>query len=131
IAVSEATARNSYVARYPEKLVTIPNGVELPAETRPPSDTREDLGVGDRILATIVARVDGWKGHNTLIRSMVRVKESGAPVTALIVGDGHDRTRLGTETHELGLGSEDVRFLGFRFDVPDLLAASDMFVLPS
>jgi glycosyltransferase involved in cell wall biosynthesis len=32
---------------------------------------------------------------------------------------------------ELGLGPADHRFLGFRTDVADLLAAADFFVLPS
>ncbi|HZM00549.1 MAG TPA: glycosyltransferase family 4 protein, partial [Planctomycetota bacterium] len=54
-------------------------------------------------------------------------------VVLLIVGGdpfGDGEARLRQAARDLGLG-ERARFLGIRHDVPDLLAASDLFVLPS
>lgn len=44
---------------------------------------------------------------------------------------GKERPAREARAQELGLTQEDVRFLGFRGDVEDLLGASDIFVLPS
>ena len=48
----------------------------------------------------------------------------------MIVGEGPDRPRLEEEIEALGLSGR-VRLAGERRDVPELLAAADVFVLPS
>src|SRR5204863_7471061 len=52
-------------------------------------------------------------------------------ITLLVAGDGDERERVERRARELALPADRVRFLGFRRDVPRLLAASDFFVLPS
>jgi glycosyltransferase involved in cell wall biosynthesis len=49
----------------------------------------------------------------------------------LIAGDGSQRVKLEAQASTLGLTSENVRFLGVRDDVPDLMEAADALVLPS
>ena len=51
-------------------------------------------------------------------------------MTFAIVGDGELKEALHAQAAELGI-SERVRFLGFRTDVPSLLKAFDLFVMPS
>ena len=47
-----------------------------------------------------------------------------------IIGDGPERQRLETQARELGIG-ERVEFLGFRSDVPRLLAEADVLLMSS
>lgn len=131
IAVSKASATTSYVARHPHKLALIPNGVEIPRAVRSRMAVRKDLELGREVVAIIVARIDGRKGHDTLLRALARLSHRKIQITTLIVGDGAERTALQDMARGVGLGDRHVRFLGHRVDVPDLLAASDIFVLPS
>ena len=48
----------------------------------------------------------------------------------MLVGEGDERSRLEQMARALGL-AERVRFLGYRADIPELLAVCDLFVLPS
>jgi glycosyltransferase involved in cell wall biosynthesis len=56
--------------------------------------------------------------------------QASHPVQALIVGGGRRQAEMRQLAASLGLG-ESVHFLGQRRDVPDLLHAMDVFVLPS
>jgi glycosyltransferase involved in cell wall biosynthesis len=49
----------------------------------------------------------------------------------LIVGDGPERTSIEGLAHQLELGPDRLRLLGYRSDISELLSASDFFVLPS
>jgi glycosyltransferase involved in cell wall biosynthesis len=80
-----------------------------------------------RTTGVIVARLDRLKGHDVLLKALAWMKEDAE---LLIVGDGPERGALEVLAAELGV-QDRVRFAGFRKDVPDLLAASDFFVLPS
>jgi len=59
-----------------------------------------------------------------------RVLKNCPQVRLLIIGRGVLELTLKEEVRRLGL-ERQVRFLGFREDVPELLALSDVFVLPS
>jgi glycosyltransferase involved in cell wall biosynthesis len=78
------------------------------------------------VLAALVAR----KGIDVLLDAMAPLAH-GAPQPVLwIAGEGPERAALERHAAARGLG-ERVRFLGRRSDVGDLLAACDIFVLPS
>lgn len=93
---------------------------------------RRTLGLrdDDRVLVNI-GREEYPKGHRYLVEAMQRLAPAYPRLTLLIAG------RTGAVTPELRrlcseLGVEDrIRFLGHRTDVPDLLAAADVFVFPS
>ena len=80
----------------------------------------------DRPIVLTVARLDPQKGHRYLLAAATEVPEA---VFAL-VGEGGERAALENQARTLGV-AERVRFLGHRDDVPELLAACDLFVLPS
>ncbi|HEY3283630.1 MAG TPA: glycosyltransferase [Armatimonadota bacterium] len=133
VAVSEA-AGAAMRAKRPGcagKLRVVHNGVDPAPPRKSRTEVREELGLTDEVVALQVARVDALKGHDTLLRSLGELASRGVRLVALVVGDGPERARLSALAQELGLGERQVRFLGFRSDVPDLLAASDLFVLPS
>jgi len=77
-----------------------------------------------------VARLDHWgKGHGEFFTALANLKDR-YPVVALIIGGGRREAEMRRKAAELGLSGR-VHFLGQREDVPDLLAALDIFVLPS
>ncbi len=104
----------------PEKIRLIPSAVD-PDALHP---QRAIAKQGPVVLsaAALVRR----KGIDVLLEAFARVGEA----ELWIAGDGPQRGALETRAKELGV-AERVRFLGARDDVPDLLAACDVFVLPS
>lgn len=110
------------------KIEVVHNGVELDrfAVTAPPG-LRDELGGGNRrSIVLTCARLDRQKGLETLLQAAVEVPEA----TFVLAGDGPERDALQARALALGI-ADRVRFLGHRDDVPQLLAASDVFALPS
>jgi glycosyltransferase involved in cell wall biosynthesis len=123
VAVSEAVA-SALVERlgWPRrKLDVIRNGIPVEHfQGAADPELRRELagGTGD-VLFLVTARLDPQEGIDVLARAA----ESVEGARFVIAGDGPERARL--------TGSERLRFLGYRDDVPALLAACDAFVLPS
>jgi len=91
--------------------------------------TREALGVQpDQFLLLSVAQLMHRKGIDVLLRAVAKLRDPD--LVCAVAGDGPERAALTTLAAELSLG-DTVRFLGRRSDVGDLLAACDLFVLPS
>jgi glycosyltransferase involved in cell wall biosynthesis len=119
--------------RHRNKVVTIPNAVDLArVEVSPPRDEfLASLGLtpDNRLLLT-VGRLDYQKGHDILIQAAQQVVVHHRNVRFLFAGDGMLRETLEAQVRSAGL-SQHIRFLGIRQDVPELLAVSEVFVLPS
>lgn len=131
VCVSDAV-RNRMDTWLAEKITTIRNGVEFAPATIARAAMRSELGIPQpRCLAVIIARVDGRKGHDVLLAALEILKERSVPITVLVAGDGAERAALEQGAAQQGLIPSYVRFLGFRDDVPNLLAAADLLVLPS
>ncbi|MCH7229756.1 glycosyltransferase family 4 protein [Glycomyces sp. L485] len=89
---------------------------------------RDELDLGDRPLIVSVGRLHVQKDYDTLIAAAKRWRAlEPAPVVA-VAGDGPERERLQDLIDETGA---DVRLLGHRTDVADLLAAADLAVVTS
>jgi glycosyltransferase involved in cell wall biosynthesis len=117
------------------RLVALPNALD-PATVRlpegyDPSATRRALGVqpGQSLIA-VVARLDPRKGHDVLFQAAAALRSRHARARYLLIGAGPAESALRREADRLGLSGQVV-FLGVRHDVPAILAASDLFVLPS
>jgi len=134
ITVSEGARRTFLERGYPAaQFICIHNGVELPPE-RPLGEAarvRQELGVrpGAPLLLT-VARMTWQKGHSTLLAAAHKVVARYPQACLAWVGDGPERPQLEAGARALGLAGH-IRFLGQRDDVPALLGAADLFVLPS
>jgi glycosyltransferase involved in cell wall biosynthesis len=120
--------------RFPaDKVRVIPNGVDI-ARFQPLADRgalRRTLGLKpDAPVAGIVAALRPEKNHELFLRAAARVRSQFVAAQFLIIGDGSERAGLERLTTELGL-NEAVHFLGTRADIPQLLAALDVFVLTS
>jgi glycosyltransferase involved in cell wall biosynthesis len=110
------------------KVRVVHNGISTtPFERRGRPDARENLlGRGDRPVVLTLARLAPQKGIRYLVEAAARVPEA----LFAVAGDGPERGALQEQAAAAGL-EERMLFLGHRTDVPDLLAACDVFVLPS
>jgi glycosyltransferase involved in cell wall biosynthesis len=91
---------------------------------------------GAPLLAS-VSRLFSWKGQRELLRALAIVKAERPDVRLLIVGadelevgGGSFSTELRRLAGELGL-TDQVVFTGQRSDIPEIMAACDVFTLPS
>jgi glycosyltransferase involved in cell wall biosynthesis len=117
----------------PAKIRVLYNGVDLAPLPNQKSrqEIRAELGLDpDQPVVGLVARLDHRaKGHLELIQAMSSLKETH-PFHVLMVGGGRRQEEMQELAASLGL-QERVHFLGNRRDVPALLQAMDIFVLPS
>ncbi|RMF97944.1 MAG: glycosyltransferase family 1 protein [Planctomycetota bacterium] len=111
------------------KIHVIPNGVD-PSEFASGTSPEPPLPVGRGRFVVYVGRLDAQKGVDVLLHSAAEWLPRYPDVYVLLAGDGPQRTRLQRLAHTLGIDSR-VLFLGFRKDIPALLHASELFVLPS
>ncbi len=133
ICVCEA-ARASHAPRFrglEERFVTIANGIAEAPPPRPRAQTRAALGIPPAAaVALTVGSLTPQKSQDVLLRAMAVARRRAPGAVLLVAGEGRLRERLQALHAELGLG-DAVRFLGPRNDVPDLMAACDVFVLSS
>ncbi len=121
----------SRVGVHEAQSVYIPNGVALRSAMGRPQEVRRALGAGPgAVVLGTVSRLHPQKGHETLLRAFRGLRGECPDALLWIVGDGRLRASLERLSRDLGI-TEAVRFLGTRHDVPDLLPAMDLFVLPS
>jgi glycosyltransferase involved in cell wall biosynthesis len=117
----------------PRQIVAIPNGIADLARKREAglADLRFEMGAGHGDLVILsIARLAPDKGLEYLIEAAALLPHTGRRIQIVIAGDGPERDRLEQLAGHMG-ATQRVRFLGFREDVGDLLAASDLVVLPS
>ncbi len=133
IAVGEAVAEAHSDEVAPGRMVVIPNAIlsagDLPAEKR--RALRVDM-VGDPALRIIISvgRLTAEKGFDDLLRALAQMRADYPSLAVVIVGRGAVYQKLQALIDELGLQGRAF-LLGERHDVPELLVASDMFVLAS
>ena len=132
VAVSESSAETYGAAGIaPEKLHVIRNGILPGGSLQDRASVRRALGVtaGGTLLLS-VARLAPQKGHAVLLRAFSQLAAGRPELRLALVGTGEGRMETEALAAELGLFGR-VDFLGHREDVPDLLRAADLFVLPS
>jgi glycosyltransferase involved in cell wall biosynthesis len=124
----------AWFALPPERVMTIANAVDTERFARGPEFDRAAvkaaLDVGAGPLIANVARLMPAKGQGYLLDAARIVVAARPDARFVLLGEGPLRAELEAQAATLGL-TEHVRFAGFRPDVPDILAASDLFVLSS
>ena len=117
----------------PERIEVVHNGVEPPApggEEAARALRRELGGAPDAPLVVTVSVLREGKGLEVLLDAVSAVVAAHPRARFAIVGDGPARAELQARSAAGGAAGA-VAWPGFRRDVPDLLAAADLFVLPS
>ncbi|MBO9540913.1 glycosyltransferase [bacterium] len=136
VCVSHADQRSglAHGILSPQRSRVIPNGID-PARFRPDpaarARMREALGVAEgEPLIGLFGRLTRQKAQGVFLRAAAEVLAREPATRFMLVGDGEDRVALAALSAGLGLGGR-LLMLGSRSDVPALLAATDVFVLPS
>jgi len=115
-----------------DSIVHIPNAVPLEELRRLAEEgpDRAELGVpeGAKLLVH-AARFTPPKGQSVTLRAVARLRERLGDVRVLFAGSGPEEERVKREAAELD--ADWATFLGSRDDVPALMRAADLTVLPS
>lgn len=144
VGCSKDTADRCGAVGLVEPIHVIHNGIEIKPAKKTREEVRAELGLGPELVGIMPAAFHRVKGHDVLLKALALLRDeelehtatadprmAGAPIRVLVAGDGDERDNIHGLAKELKLGPEWVTFLGFRKDVPDLLAGVDFFVLPS
>lgn len=91
---------------------------------------RRELGVENRLVIGMTGRLRPEKGHEHLLGAMVEVFSKRPDAVLVLAGSGSRKAELRGMAEDLNV-AEHVVFTGFRKDIPDLLAAFDLFAMPS
>src|SRR3989441_5282499 len=120
----------------PDRIRVIPMGIDTerfdPAKYRPERESiRAELGLepGSTVIGA-VARFVPDKGLDTLLQAVSMLGKKFPQLQCLLIGDGPLREELGNLSARLGLDRRIV-FAGYRTDIPRVLAAMDLYILPT
>jgi glycosyltransferase involved in cell wall biosynthesis len=134
ICISEAIVEQCAAKRYIDRgrLPLIHSAIDLDRYAQPDRagvERRRAEWRGRRVVA-VIGRLRDEKGHRFLFEAIARLRARFPNVLLVVAGDGSLRQEFEQRVAALGIG-DHVRFLGFRTDVPEILAAADIFALPS
>lgn len=119
-----------------ERISVIPNGVDVTRFAPDPAAraaTRAALGIAAHApLLIAVGRLEQSKGFQIAVRALAHLRERRPGAHLAIVGEGSYRPRLERAIAARGL-QDRVHLLGYRpnAELPALLAAADIFLMPS
>jgi glycosyltransferase involved in cell wall biosynthesis len=129
VSVSEARTIGRSGVAPAQRVRVVHNGIDPAPYLDARAASRDDLRLLDtRPLAVVVGLLNVAKGQDMALETLAQ--PGLQELQLLFVGDGELRTSLERRSAALGL-TERVRFLGFRSDVPALLACADLVLMPS
>ena len=136
VEVNSETGGKSVVANLgvpEEKIEVILPGLDLDAfgQTDQRAQTRNEIGVDDNEhLVLYVGRLRAVKGVEFGIRAVAKAIEQNPKMKLALAGEGDQRKQLEALSAELGI-ENNVKFLGARKDLPNVLSACDSVIMPS
>lgn len=116
----------------PERIRVVRSVVDARAwiAPAPQAELRAVFGIpAGRLIAGVVAQLIERKGHKVLFQALARMAADERPFV-ICFGQGPQRRQLDADIARLGL-AEDVRFAGFRDDLPRWMGALDLLVHPA
>ena len=91
---------------------------------------RAELNINDKFVVGHVGRFHFQKNHSFIIKVFNEIHKQNEKAVLLLVGVGEDEEKIRGQVKEYNL-ENNVKFLGSRNDVPELMQAMDVFLLPS
>jgi glycosyltransferase involved in cell wall biosynthesis len=134
VAVSNEVKKDMLRYKIPEeKIRVIDNGIALERfeKSVDARNIKNQLGFEEKIrIIGTVGNLGTEKGHIYLLEAAKQILDVVKDLKFLIIGDGQSRKQLEEKSEELGI-NKHIIFMGQRKDIPELLMAMDIFVLPS
>jgi glycosyltransferase involved in cell wall biosynthesis len=134
---SDAAIARESLGISSNRLVIIPNGVDVNTYAPADSDTRNrfrreifSVESPDHVIIAMVGRLWQQKNPHCFVRAAIQVLSTHSTARFFMIGDGEFRSDLESIIEAENL-TEHIRIMGWRRDVPDLLKALDVMVLPS
>lgn len=132
----DGQSKHRLLGFHTENSCVIPNGIDA-EEFRPSTDARASVRSefslsDDAVIIGMVSRYHPMKDYPNFIRAAALVSQSYPHTRFLLIGrgaDNHNRELLGL-IEKLGVAGQ-VHLLGERHDIPQLIAALDIFSLSS
>lgn len=119
------------------RLAVLPNGVDVDTYSPATPEARHALrrsvfGIEslDHVVVGMVGRLWVQKNPQCFVRAAIQVAAQRPQVSFFMIGDGEFRHELEAAIRASGQ-ADRIRILGWRSDVPELLKALDLMVLPS
>ncbi len=117
-----------------DKFSVVHSGIDLDRFSNvffAPAVMKKKLGIpeGNLIVGT-AGRLTHVKGHGYLIEAAGNIVDTRSDTTFVFLGDGELSDKLKNMTSMLGI-EENVKFLGWRPDMAEVMSTFDLFVLPS
>lgn len=131
VACSLLAAR--YMFDSEKNVLIVPNAIDtccfsFSEEKR--DNKRKELGIGDKKVICHIGRLSNQKNPLRLLEIFKAVLKKDDSAVLLSVGTGEMESEILAYAKVLGIDN-NVLFLGMRTDIPELLLAADIFVLPS
>lgn len=115
------------------KVKVIKNGVDpkrFHYDAIEAAEMKVSLGLEGKFVIGNVARFKTEKNHSFMMDIMQELVKVRGDVMLMLIGDGELRKETEEKVHAHGLDAH-VKFMGIRSDVPQLMEAMDLFLLPS
>ncbi len=136
IVVSEAVSSHWKSKLKLAKPKVIHNGIPYDEFLKAYPNAKSELGLPvDKLIITMIGRINPGKGQSFFLEMASRISKTYPQCHFVLVGDPfpgyehiQDEIRMAIKANSL---EEKVSDLGFRTDIPKVLAATDIFVLPS
>jgi glycosyltransferase involved in cell wall biosynthesis len=116
-----------------EKIRRVSNGIDV-TRFSPSADKRRhlrnSLGLDAQFVWLAVGRLEASKDYPNMVRAFAQVASRHSEAVLLIVGRGSLESEIRNLVRESGLDNQ-IRFLGLRQDIPDLMNAADAYLMSS
>jgi glycosyltransferase involved in cell wall biosynthesis len=115
----------------PERVTTLPTGVdtELYSPTGPAAEL-DTSNSGQMPRIGMVGVLRGAKGHDIFLRAVAQLRDKGFAARYFIVGEGPMRPMIEQTIRDFRM-TDCVTLTGHRTDVPEIMRALDLLVIPS
>lgn len=115
------------------RVLSIPNGIDTEKFKYNEAcrlRVRKSLGITDKQMILAIGRMNPAKDYPNLFQAIALLKQYRSDFILFIAGDGPLKSDLIQLAEDLSI-TRFIVMLGIRYDVPDLMSACDIFVLPS
>ncbi|KIQ97492.1 glycosyltransferase [Lysobacter sp. A03] len=124
-------AAGAYLFPGRKDVVLLPNAVDISKFSEASGAVRGELGIPSAQLVVLqVGRFMPVKNHERSIRIADAMRQAGVDFQLLLVGAGPEQSAIERLVADKDLGKH-VRLLGLRADIPELMAAADVMLMPS